>query len=73
MKTKKDTEKLCELHKSHTHNTNVSRAKQSPVLKLKALESNACFDYEPEPNKGNDKGKQIIYIEQSATITTTKI
>ena len=40
---------------------------------MKALESDACFDFESELDKGNDKGKQIIDAEPSATIATTNI
>ena len=57
---KKDMGKLCEFHKISTHNTSEFRAKQSLVAKLKASESDACSDFESEPNKWNEKGKQII-------------
>jgi hypothetical protein len=40
---------------------------------LKASESDACSDSESEPNKGNDRGKQIIDAEPNATVATTKI
>jgi hypothetical protein len=40
---------------------------------LKASESDACSDSESEPDKGNDRGKQIIDAEPNATIATTKI
>jgi len=40
---------------------------------LKASESDACFDHESEPNKGNGKGKKIIEVEPSATVSTTNI
>ena len=43
------------------------------MAELKASESSACFDSELEPDKGNDKGKQIIDAEPNATIATTKI
>jgi hypothetical protein len=40
---------------------------------LKAFESDACSNSESEPDKGNDRGKQIIDAEPNATIATTKI
>ena len=73
MKPKKDTGKWREFHKSSTHNTSECRAKQSLVSELKASESDACSNSESEPDKGNDRGKQIINVEPSATVATTKI
>jgi len=73
VKPKKDTGKMCEFHKSSTHNTSEYRAKQSLVAKLKVSESDACSDSELEPNKVNDRRKQIIDVEPNATISTTKI
>jgi hypothetical protein len=72
-KLKRDTGKWSEFHKSSTHNTSECRAKQSLVTELKAFESDVGSDSELEPNKGNDKGKQIIDVEPNATIATTKI
>eukprot|EP00253_Pinus_taeda_P024338 PITA_24338 len=70
---KKDTGKWCEFHNSSTHNTSDYRAKKSLVAELKSSESDAGSDFESEPNKGIDKGKQIIDAEPSATMATTKI
>jgi len=49
---KKDTGKWCEFHKIPTHNKNECHSKQSLVVDLKALDSDACYDYEPEHDKG---------------------
>jgi len=43
------------------------------VVTLKDSESDACSDSESEPDKGTDKGKQLIDAEPSATVATTKI
>ena len=43
------------------------------MAELTTSESDACSDSESEPNKGNDKGKQIIDVEPNATVATTKI
>jgi hypothetical protein len=68
-KTKKDTRKWCEYHKIPWHNTNECRSKQSLMVKLNASKSKVNFDSESNP-KG---GKQIINVEPSAMVTTTKV
>jgi hypothetical protein len=40
---------------------------------LKDFESDASSDYEFEPDKGNDRGKQDIDAEPNATIATMNI
>ena len=63
----------CEFHNNPTHSTNECQTKQSLVAELKALELDAFYDPESEPDKGNDKGKQIIDADPSAIFSTTKI
>ena len=72
-KSKKDIGKWCEFHKSPIHNTSDYQTKKSLVAKLKASESDACSDPESKLDKRNDKGKQIIDVEPSATVATAKI
>ena len=43
------------------------------MAELKAPESDAFSDPELELDKGNDKGKQIIDVDPSAIVATTKI
>ena len=43
------------------------------MVELKAPKSDAFSDPELEPDKGNDKGKQIIDADPSAIVATTKI
>jgi len=43
------------------------------VVELKVSKSDACSNSESEPNKGNEKGKQIIDAEPNATVATMKI
>ena len=73
MKSKKDIGKWCEFHKSPNHNTSECRTKQSLVAELKASESDACFNPESKPYKGNDKGKKIINSKGSSIVATTKV
>lgn len=40
---------------------------------MKASKSDACFNPESKPNKGNGKGKQIIDAEPNATVAIAKI
>ena len=40
---------------------------------MRASELDAFSDSESEPDKGNDKGKQIIDAEPNATVATTKV
>jgi len=72
-KSKKDTGKRCEFHKSSTHNTSECWTKQLLVAELKASESDACSDPEPKLDKGNGKWKKIIYVDPNATVATAKI
>lgn len=73
-KTKKDTGKWCEFHKSPWHNTDECHSKQSLLAEIKASESYPDSDSDSEPNVAvNDKGKQIIDAEPSVTVTTTQI
>ena len=43
------------------------------MAEIKASESDAYFDTESEPKKGNDKGNNIIDADPNATISTTNI
>ena len=43
------------------------------MVELKVSESDACSNSKLEPDKGNDKGKQIINAKPNATVATMKI
>ena len=43
------------------------------MAELKVSKSNACSDSDSKPDKGNDKGKQIIDADPNTTIATMKI
>ena len=43
------------------------------MAELKVSELEACSDSESEPDKGYEKGKQIIDVDPSATVATAKI
>ena len=47
----------CEFHNSLTHSIDKCQAKQELVAELKAPESDAFYDPESKPDKGNAKGK----------------
>jgi hypothetical protein len=51
-KTNKDTGKWCDFHESPWHNTTDYRSKQLLVAEVKASESDADYDSEPEPKRG---------------------
>jgi hypothetical protein len=66
---KKDTRKWCDFHKIPWHNTDECRSKQSLVVELKEKESSPNSDSDSE----NNKRRQIIDAEPTATIATTTI
>jgi hypothetical protein len=61
--------KWCEYHKIPWHNTEECHSKKSLVVELKDSESEEDSDSESNP----EGGKQIIDVEPSATVTTTKV
>ena len=72
-KSKKEMGKWCDFHKRSNHNTSECQTKKSLMAKMKASESDACYDSKSKPYKGNDKEKQIIDAKPNASITTMKI
>jgi hypothetical protein len=68
-KMKKDTGKWCDFHKIPWHNTDECHSKQSLVVELKETESSPNSDSDSE----NNKRRQIIDAEPTATVMTTTI
>jgi hypothetical protein len=68
-KSKKDTRKWCEYHKIPWHNIEECHSKQLVVVELKDFKSEE--DSESESN--TEGGKQIIDVEPSAIVSTTKV
>jgi hypothetical protein len=68
-KTKKDTRKWCDFHKSPWHNTDNFHTKQLLVAKVKASESDVGSQSNPEL----ERGIHIIDVESNAIVSTTKL
>jgi hypothetical protein len=68
-KSKKDIGKWCEFHKIPWHNTDECHSIQSLVAKLKDKELNPDLD----PDSENNKRRQIIDAEPTATVATATI
>jgi hypothetical protein len=68
-KSKKDTRKWCEFHNNPWHNIDECCSIQSLVAKLKDKESNPDLD----PDSENNKRREIIDAEPTATVATTTI
>jgi hypothetical protein len=68
-KTKKDTRKWCDFHKSPWHNTDECRSKQSLVVEIKDKEPNLDLESDSE-----NTGKiQIIDADPTTIVMTTTI
>jgi hypothetical protein len=68
-KTKKDTGKWCEFHKSPWHNTDECRSKQSLVAEIKDKEPNL----DSESDSENNGKRQIIDADPTAIVATAAI
>jgi hypothetical protein len=68
-KTKKDTEKWFNFHKSPWHNTIDCHSKHLLVAEVKSFESDVGYDFELEI----ERGRWIIDMEPSAIVATTKL
>jgi hypothetical protein len=68
-KTKKDTGKWCDFHKSPWNNIVDFHSKHLLVAKVKSSELDADSGSEPQP----ERGRRIIDSEPNATVATTKL